>query len=841
MATFYLILVVILFFLAISDLVVGVSNDAVNFLNSAVGAKAASFKIIMLVAALGVLAGATFSSGMMEVARKGIFHPEFFYFSEIIILFLAVMVTDVILLDTFNTYGMPTSTTVSIVFELLGAAVAISLIKIFTDPDSLQLYEYINSAKALAIISGILLSVIVAFTCGMIAQYLSRVLFSFDYEKRMRKYGAFWGGLGIMAITYFMLIKGAKGASFMSSDLVASIGENTSKILAVSFVAWSAILYFLNRIFKVDILKVLVLVGTFALAMAFAGNDLVNFIGVPLAGFNSYQLYVESGAGGADQFLMDGLAGKVPTPTLLLLLAGVIMVITLYTSKKAKSVVKTSLDLGRQDEGYERFSSYMLSRSIVRNFATMATFVNDKLPSSWQNSVSQQFDQTPFTRKQVSLGAEAPAFDMIRASVTLVIASILIAIGTSLKLPLSTTYVTFMVFMGTSLADGAWGRESAVYRVSGVLSVIGGWFFTAFSAFIVAFILATIFHFGGITAISIILIIASVVIYRTHRTHSSKLKEQLEFDASLQEGTLSKAKVISLCLAQLELFLDKFGELVDQCLHALGKEDLPTLNKIYQKFRPIRAKSEDLKNHSSNALDRVPDHELEAGHLYILVVDYLNEMAAQVNTLIKSSLDHVDNNHKPFLPVQIEELTSLHNVLIEQYAHIIQLFRDLEGESVQTGLKNLKEFVRKTREVRKSQIRRIKNREVGTRNSVLFLNILGEFRNLELFASRIIRVFDELILNPLEETVVKASTIREELKEIEEGLVDSEEQAIAKSLSKDPDEGSDPEPAQPDKDTEETPEKEEDKGKDKDKNKYKDKAKTKEPKDKEPKDKEPRE
>ncbi len=770
MATFYLILVIILFLLAISDLVVGVSNDAVNFLNSAVGAKAATFKVIMLVAALGVLAGATFSSGMMEVARKGIFHPEFFYFSEIIILFLAVMVTDVILLDTFNTYGMPTSTTVSIVFELLGAAVAISMIKIFTDPNALHLYEYINSAKALAIISGILLSVVVAFTCGMIAQYLSRMLFSFDYEKRIRKYGALWGGFGIMAITYFMLIKGAKGASFMSADLVASIGEHTNKILLVSFIAWSTVLYFLNRVFKVDILKVLVLVGTFALAMAFAGNDLVNFIGVPLAGFNSYQLYTESSSVGADQFLMDGLAGKVATPTLLLLLAGVIMVITLYTSRKAKSVVKTSLDLGRQDEGYERFSSFMLSRSIVRNFAAMATYVNDKLPESWRESVNRQFDQTHFTRRQVSLAGDAPAFDMIRASVTLVIASILIAIGTSLKLPLSTTYVTFMVFMGTSLADGAWGRESAVYRVSGVLSVVGGWFFTAFSAFIVAFILATIFHFGGMAAIIIMIVIAGVIIYRTHRFHSSKIKEQIEFDRSLQEGTLTKAKVISLCVVQLESFLNKFGSLVDQALQALGKEDLNKLNRIYQAIRPIRVKSRNLKNHSSNALDRVPDHELEAGHLYILVVDYLNEMAQQVNSIIKSSLDHVDNNHKPFLKEQIEELLDLHKLLTDQYEHTINLFTNMEGASYELGMENLKVFIRKTRAVRKNQIKRIKNREVGTRNSVLFLNILGEFRNLQLFSNRIIRVFDELILNPLDEAVVVPAAIKEELKEMEERL-----------------------------------------------------------------------
>ncbi len=765
MATFYLILVVILFFLAISDLVVGVSNDAVNFLNSAVGSKAATFKAVMFVAALGVLVGATFSSGMMEVARKGIFHPEYFYFSEIIILFLAVMVTDVILLDTFNTYGMPTSTTVSIVFELLGAAVAISAVKIFTDPDALNLYEYINSAKALAIISGILLSVVVAFSAGALAQYLSRLLFSFDYEKRMRRYGALWAGLGIAAITYFILIKGAKGASFMSKDMLTAIKANTVLLLTISFIGWSAILFLLNRLFKIDILKVLVLVGTFALAMAFAGNDLVNFIGVPLAGFNSYQLYIEAGATGADQFLMDGLAGKVPTPTLLLLLAGVIMVVTLYTSKKARSVVQTSLDLGRQDEGYERFSSFMLSRSIVRNFASMANFVNNQLPASFRNGVNRQFDQTAFTRKQVHLGKEAPAFDKIRASVTLVIASILIAVGTNLKLPLSTTYVTFMVFMGASLADGAWGRESAVYRVSGVLSVVGGWFFTAFSAFMVAFVLALIFHFGGMIAIVVIVAIAMFAIVRTHRLHSKRMKEQLAFEKSIEEGTLTKSKVIDLCAAQMTFFLGKYCELVGKSFKAAGEENLADLTKAYNAFRPIQRKIGSLKHNSSNALDRVPDHELESGHLYILVVDYLDEMAKQVGIILRSNLDHVDNNHKPLIPEQIAELLSLHKIVCERYNSTIKVFENLDDKLANEVFDSFTGYARKTRNIRKNQIKRIKKHEVGTRNSVLFLSHLGELRNLEIFVSRIVKVFDELIINPLEieDSEVIPSSIKEEL------------------------------------------------------------------------------
>ncbi len=765
MTTFFLFLIIILFFLAISDLIVGVSNDAVNFLNSAVGSKAATFKIIMFVAALGVLVGATFSSGMMEVARKGIFHPELFYFSEIIILFLAVMVTDVILLDTFNTFGMPTSTTVSIVFELLGAAVAISAVKIFTTPDALHLYEYINSAKALAIIAGILLSVVIAFTCGVIIQYVSRLIFSFNYEKRMRQFGAIWGGLGVMAITYFMLIKGAKGASFMSPELVSAIGANTDLILLFSFVGWTLVLYLLNRIFKVNILQVLVLVGTFALAMAFAGNDLVNFIGVPLAGYNSYQLFVESGAG-ADQFLMEGLAGKVPTPTLLLLLAGVIMVVTLYTSKKAKSVIKTSLDLGRQDEGYERFSSFLLSRRIVRNFASAATFVNNKLPLGLTRAVNQQFDQTHFKSRQSHMGKDAPAFDMLRASVTLVVASILIAIGTSLKLPLSTTYVTFMVFMGTSLADGAWGRESAVYRVSGVLSVIGGWFFTAFSAFIIAFAMALIFHFGGIIAISIVLILLGVFIYRTHRFHDKRLKVQVGFERNIDEGILSKDKLINLCYKQIKAFLTQYGKQVDISFKALKEEDLAILNSSYESLKPALDRAKKLKNISSNFLDRVPESDLEAGHLYILVTDYLHEMGKQAMVIIESNLNHVDNNHKPLLPEQVDELIAMHNMICERYESVMDMYKNADTESAQKLYDHVESVINTIRSARKKQIKRIKNHEVGTRNSALYLSHLGELRNLGLFSNRIVKVYDELILNPQEEVEFSEETIKKELKQL---------------------------------------------------------------------------
>lgn len=753
MEIFYLVIVVVLFLLAISDLVVGVSNDAVNFLNSAVGSKAATFKLILGVAALGIIVGCTFSSGMMEVARKGIFHPQNFYFSEIILIFLAVMITDVILLDAFNTFGMPTSTTVSIVFELLGAAVAISVIKISIDPNALSMGEYINSGKALAIISGILLSVVIAFSAGVIVQYVTRLLFSFDYEKRLKYMGAVWGGLAIAAITYFMLVKGSKGASFMTGDFKDMIANNAFLIIGISFVVWAIVLQLLILFTKVDILKLIVIIGTFALAMAFAGNDLVNFIGVPLAGFNSYELYQQSG-GAADSLLMSGLAGKVPTPTILLLLAGVIMTITLWTSKKARSVVKTSLDLGRQYEGSERFASYAVSRSVVRNFGKMANFINNNLPASLKNGVNAQFDERPFIAKQKTFGDDAPSFDMVRAAVTLVVASILIAIGTNLKLPLSTTYVTFMVFMGTSLADGAWGRESAVYRVSGVLSVIGGWFFTALSAFTVAFIFACIFYFGGPVAIVISLIAAAFIIYRSHKYHGKRLEEQIAFEKSLDESKLTRERVIELSTINLEKFIRGFNKAVEDSLQGMADEDLSKLSKTYKELKSLDREAIQLQRQAHKAFDKVDDEQIEDIHLYMLVIDYINEMSQNVSHIVKPSLGHVDNHHKPLLPVQIEELKSIHKILKDRLEATVRLFAEQDSSAAQKLQNEMQHFVKAVRDVRKNQIKRIKNHEIGTRNSMLYLNLLAEFRNLALFSNRITKVFDELILNP-EETEEK--------------------------------------------------------------------------------------
>lgn len=750
METFYLIVVVVLFFLAISDLVVGVSNDAVNFLNSAVGSKSASFRTILIVAALGVLVGCTFSTGMMEVARKGIFHPEYFYFSEIILLFLAVMITDVILLDAFNAFGMPTSTTVSIVFELLGAATAFAIIKTYTNPNTLEIGEYINSGQALVIIAGILLSVVVAFTAGVIAQYITRLLFSFDYKESFKYFGGIWGGFAIAAITYFMIVKGAQGASFMDGVMKDSINENTWPIIGVSFLVWTIILSLLTLFSKVDVLKIVVMIGTFSLAMAFAGNDLVNFIGVPLAGYNSYELWSASGTN-AEQFLMTGLAGKVPTPTLLLLLAGIVMVITLWTSSKARSVVKTSLDLGRQSDGYERFTSYAASRSLVRTFSKMATSVNNALPDSLKEAVLRRFDERPFIAKQAHLGLEAPSFDMIRAATTLVVASILISIGTNFKLPLSTTYVTFMVFMGTSLADGAWGRESAVYRVSGVLSVVGGWFFTAFSAFSAAFLIAIVFYFGGAYAVLPVLIIAGIVMYRTHRHHGQRIEDQLAIERSIADGDLTRGDVLAICGKRVKNALTAFVKMIDDTLEGLAYEQLSLLNATYKDLERLNKRISRRKNSVNSILDKMEESDFETAHFYILTTDYLDEMANHIYNIVKPSLDHVDNNHKPLLPVQIEELVSVAEDLKGWMISTISVFQDFDPELTRELVEEMGSFKKNLKDIRKAQIKRIKHHEIGTRNSQLYFNHLGELRDLAIFTNRLVRISDELIINSVEE------------------------------------------------------------------------------------------
>ncbi len=530
----YLLLVILLFALATTDLVVGVSNDAVNFLNSAIGSKVAPRHIILTVASLGIICGAMFSSGMMEVARKGIFNPEMFTFAEVMIIFLAVMLTDIVLLDLFNTFGMPTSTTVSIVFELMGAALAVSILKISAAGMSFdELITFINTSKATQIIAGIFISVGIAFTVGAIVQFFSRLLFSFRYKERLNKIGPFWGGISLAILSFFLIGKGLNGSNLISLNASIWISRNGFLLVTFSAIFWTGVLFLITRFTQFNILRLIVFAGTFSLAMAFANNDLVNFIGVPVAGFASFQQWRDSG-NSVDEFMMTALGGQVPTPSILLLLAGVIMVITLWKSKKAQTVTDTEVNLSsEQEDTREKFQSHQVARIIVYSFINIYNAVTSFVPKGIKEKVRESFDKSEQVKRK-----NKPAFDLVRASVNLTTASLLIAIATSMKLPLSTTYVSFMVAMGTSLADRAWGQKSAVARVSGVVNVIGGWFLTALIALTVSGLFALVIHqfnFAGVIGLVILVI---VLIMNSMRIHSRKLaessQEEKESDKSLE-------------------------------------------------------------------------------------------------------------------------------------------------------------------------------------------------------------------------------------------------------------------------------------------------------------------
>jgi phosphate/sulfate permease len=735
----YLIFVAVLFLLAFSDLMVGVANDAVNFLNSAVGAKAASFKTVLIVASVGVLVGATFSSGLMEIARKGLFFPGMFSFNEVIIIFLAVMITDVILLDMFNTFGLPTSTTVSIVFELLGASVAIAIIKITGSEQTMQdIGQYINSAKALAIITGILVSVAIAFSVGALVQYITRVLFTFNLRFNLKYFGALWGGMAITGITYFMLIKGAKGASFITSDTLSYISANTGMILLASFAGWTVILQILMLLFRLNVLKVIVLAGTFALAMAFAGNDLVNFIGVPLAGLKALQLFNAAPGADPNTFLMTGLAEDVKTEPWMLLIAGVVMAITLWTSKKARSVIETSVDLSRQGEGAERFNSSILSRNLVRGAMNVSSAISRFMPDRVNFWIEKRFnppDETTIT--QMPDGA---AFDMLRASVNLVVASMLIALGTSLKLPLSTTYVTFMVAMGTSLADRAWGRESAVYRITGVLSVIGGWFFTALAAFTVALVAASILYFGGLVATFALLFLAGFLIYRTHRIHIRRTNERKADEAiDALPDELCTETIIVRCSLTIQQVLEQSLAIFKETLMGLMDEDRKVLKNAKSGSEALNLSTKRLKNQISKTLSHLREDSVESGHYYVQAIDYLREINHCISFITMPSFEHVENNHRPMIPVQIEELSRLNGEISLLFGEVMSMLKKQNYDDFDMIVARQQNIQRIIEETRKKQVKRIKNSETGTRNSILYLNILAEIKNLTLYTLNLLK------------------------------------------------------------------------------------------------------
>lgn len=739
MENVYLIFVVVLFILAISDLVVGVGNDAVNFLNSAIGSKVAPFKWILAVAGLGVLAGSLFSSGMMEIARSGVFHPDRFLFTEIMVIFIAVMITDVILLDTFNTYGLPTSTTVSIVFELLGAAVAISLMKIMSTSGNLaEMGQYINSGKALAIISAILVSVVVALTAGTLVQWVSRLIFSFNYSKTLKYFGALWGGLVVTSIIYFILMKGAKGASFMTGDINAFIKENTGMILLASFAGLSVVFQILIVLFKINILRIIVLFGTFSLAMAFAGNDLVNFIGVPLAGFESYNLMMAHPEADPSTYTMGRLLEPIQTPSHFLIIAGVIMVLTLFFSKKSRTVTKTEVDLARQDSGIERFNSSYFARTLVRNAIKTGRVFNFILPPAAIRFIDKRFDSKTFYKK-AQKEVDPPSFDLIRASVNMFVASILIASATSLKLPLSTTYVTFMVAMGTSFADRAWGRESAVYRISGVITIIGGWFITAFIAFTGAFLVAVFIHWGGIIAMFIALGFALFMAIKTHFIHKKKETEGKAKENLFTNENLDDSTVYLSCTKSTRQVLSEVAELYSRTNKQLITEKRKELRKTLNKIDDLNQHTKDLKYNVYATIKKLEEDSIDSGHFYVQTLDYLREITHCLTYISHPVYEHLDNNHPPLLEEQSEDLIKITQRIKEYFNSINTVLTTSDWDTIQELIIEQQLLIEKIEKMKKRQLKLIKQDAVGTKNSMMVLNLLSETKNLVLYSLNLLK------------------------------------------------------------------------------------------------------
>jgi len=733
MEPIYTIIVIILMILAVSGLAVGVSNDAVNFLNSALGSKAASRRVIFTVASIGIIIGAMTSSGMMEVARSGVFHPEMFSFREVMMLFLGVMFANVILLDLFNTFGLPTSTTVSLVFGLLGAAVAVTTVKISGDPalTASDMGDFINSGKTLAIVGGILASVVIAFVAGAIVMFVSRLIFSFRYQKVLNRFGWIWCGIAFTAIIYFAVFKGLKDSGLLSREFMEMIQSNMALSLLVVFAASSILMFILQR-FKVNILKITILAGTFSLALAFAGNDLVNFIGVPIAGLDSYKIV--AAAGGDDTMLMGQLNDPVRANHLLLLAAGVIMVITLWTSKKAQSVSDTEINLAKQDEGTERFGSTAFSRTIVRGAVNVNKWYEDHAPQSFQRAINKRF--LPLRPREKAGRAH---FDLIRATVNLTVASILIAMATSLKLPLSTTYVTFMVAMGSSLADKAWGRESAVYRITGVVTVIAGWFVTALVAFLIAMVVTYVLMWGGTVSIIIISVLCILMFIQSSVTHKKREKKARKAEELVSSTPSDTRDVMDGIVDDIRDVMTKTTDIYSKTIKATLEEDRKTLRDMVRESNDLFYNARERKYAVMPTLQKLQDNYIEAGHFYVQVVDYISEMTKALVHITRPCFEHIDNNHKGMSTEQVKDLLRINNDVSKIYARIITMLEENNYSDIDEIMDMRDDLFDTISVAIKNQLRRIQSKSTSTKASMLYLTILNETKTMVLQSRNLLK------------------------------------------------------------------------------------------------------
>lgn len=744
METFYLFLIIFLFVLAVFDLSVGVSNDAVNFMNSAIGSKAASFKVIMVIAAIGIFVGASLSNGMMDIARHGIYQPQHFYFSEIMCILLAVMLTDVVLLDIFNSLGMPTSTTVSLVFELLGGTVAISLIKIANSNGALQLGDLLNTDKAFTVILAIFLSVAIAFFFGAIVQYISRLIFTFNYKKHMNYFIGLFGGLAATSILYFMLIKGLKESSFMEGDLKTMIYSNTDTIVWGALIFFTLLMQVLHWL-KVNVFKVVILLGTFALALAFAGNDLVNFIGVPLAGYSSYMdLMAQGGTTTTDTFLMESLLEPAKTPWYFLVGSGLVMVIALATSKKAQAVIKTSVDLARQSDGNENFGTSPVARVLVRTCNNASNTILSVVPLRVKDWIDSRFNNN-----EIILEDKA-SFDLVRASVNVVLSGLLIALGTSLKLPLSTTYVAFMVAMGSSLADRAWGRESAVYRITGVLSVIGSWFITAGAAFTICFLVALLIHVGGIAAMAAMVGLAIYMLIRNQILYKKKMKKeamQEEVDSTISKLRETKDKREALSLfrehSRDELcdVLNFASDTFNRSVHGFMDENLRELRKVMSAIEEKKSYLKQVKRVGTLGVTQLEhDIAIDKGLYYYQGNDFASEIVFSIRRLTEPGKEHVDNHFSPLCEVQKEDFGKMTDEIVSFLNRSSVMIESNDYHRMDDLIAESVDLTAKLTLLKKEELKRIQGQSGSTKVSMVYLNMVQEAQNVVSFTANLLKV-----------------------------------------------------------------------------------------------------
>ena len=722
----YLGMVMFLFILAVFDLWVGVSNDAVNFLNSAIGSKAARFKTVVAIAALGVFCGAVMSDGMMDIARHGMFNPEYFYFKEVMYIFLAVMVTDIVLLDVFNSLGMPTSTTVSMVFELLGASFALAMIKVATSLEPTSFGDFLNTDKALQVILAIFLSVALAFVFGAVIQYLTRIIFTFNYKSKLRWKIGIFGGIAITSIVYFMLFKGMKHLSFMTPENIAFINENVLLVLGSCFIFFTLTMQLLHA-FGVNVFRIVVLTGTFSLAMAFAGNDLVNFIGVPLAGLASYQYFTEAGATDVMGFTMEQLNGPATTPILFLFIAGAIMVFSLATSKKAHNVVKTSISLSSKDEGDEMFGSSRAARSLVRWGNSVGSFVQKYTPNAVIRYIDTRFLPNETQEEQ---GA---TFDLIRAAINLVVAALLIALGTSLKLPLSTTYVTFMVAMGTSLADRAWTRESAVFRITGVLTVIGGWFITAGVAFTACFFVALAMYYGGEIVVVMIIAAGIYALYHSQKRYKKKQAEVKEGDDMFKEILLCNDKKAILPMVEHHMnintatMLKDFSVCLQDITDGLVKESMRPLRKSEKLLKQNKREQKNLRRRETICLRRAEAADaIRLSTTFHLIHNSLRQILYGLMRINEPVGEHVDNHFTPISSEEALQLCALRDKLIaitQDAIDNLQHFDIAKNEEIRLRCVRLRE---EYSAFRHSVLVELQTKDINLNTITLLLHVLQE-------------------------------------------------------------------------------------------------------------------